>query len=320
MGGFMEYEGNRPIRVLLPEELESYSLTGNGDFPRISTSEIADRSKGDAISKGLVVLQTSWFVTQCIARGVQGLPITELELVTVAFAALNFMTYVLWWHKPLNVQRGARVYKKRPTDSEELVGDGDAEDSVGFLDALRGALLDARLAKGSVTAWMPAWSLQVVRLPLLRYSVRNRHGGGNYDNADDHHDLKMVNTFYPVKWAVGSEASSLFLLGTITVVFGAIHSTGWFFAFPSSIERTIWRVASLSITGVPIVIFPVWLLTSVVDRYLGDHNTLCTGIATSSLFQLYSYCRIVLLILPLLSLRSLPPAAFHIIHSFIPHV
>jgi hypothetical protein len=111
MGGFMEYDGNQPVRVLLPAQLQSYSLTGNGDFPKISKAEIEDRSKGDAISKGVVILQTGWFVTQCIARAVQRLPITELELVTVAFAALNIVIYVLWWQKPLNVQRGVRVYK-----------------------------------------------------------------------------------------------------------------------------------------------------------------------------------------------------------------
>jgi hypothetical protein len=113
MGGFMKYEGNRPIRVLFPDELESYSLTGNGDFPRISKAEIEDKSKGDTISKGVAILQTGWFVTQCIARGVQRLPITELELATVAFAALNFVIYLLWWEKPQSVQRGVRVYKKR---------------------------------------------------------------------------------------------------------------------------------------------------------------------------------------------------------------
>ncbi|KAI9455369.1 hypothetical protein F5148DRAFT_1288266 [Russula earlei] len=81
MGGFMEYEGNQPIRVLLPDELNSYSLTGNGDFPRISKAEIEDKSKGDLISKTFVILQTGWFVTQCITRGIQGLPITEFELL-----------------------------------------------------------------------------------------------------------------------------------------------------------------------------------------------------------------------------------------------
>ena len=148
MGGFMEYEGNRPIRVLLPEQLESYSLTGNGDFPRISKAEIEDKSKGDSISKAVVILQTSWFVMQCIARGVQGLPITELELATVAFAALNFVIYLLWWDKPLNVQRGVRVYKKRIT--EEPVDDGDVEATVGFWVALGDALseLPAAIVRG----------------------------------------------------------------------------------------------------------------------------------------------------------------------------
>ena len=139
MGGFTEYEGNRPIRVLLPDHLESYSLTGNGDFPRISKAEILDKNKGDVISsKGALILQTGWFVTQCIARGVQGLPITELELVTVAFAALNFVIYLLWWDKPLHVQRGVRVYKKRRT--EESVDDGDIESTVGFWVALGDAI------------------------------------------------------------------------------------------------------------------------------------------------------------------------------------
>jgi hypothetical protein len=108
----MEYEGNQPIRVLLPDQLESYSLTGNGDFPRIAKAEIEDRSKGDAISKAFVILQTSWFVMQCFARYAQGLGITELELITIAFASLNIVIYFLWWEKPLNVQRGVRVYKK----------------------------------------------------------------------------------------------------------------------------------------------------------------------------------------------------------------
>ncbi|KAI9451575.1 hypothetical protein F5148DRAFT_961409, partial [Russula earlei] len=60
-------------------------------------AEIKDRSKGEIVSKLLIILQTSWFVMQCIAQGVQGLPITELELVMVAFATLKFVMYLLWW-------------------------------------------------------------------------------------------------------------------------------------------------------------------------------------------------------------------------------
>ncbi|TFK61554.1 hypothetical protein BDN72DRAFT_804904, partial [Pluteus cervinus] len=70
---------------------------------RFPKSQVQDRSKGDFLSKGLVTLQTSWFVLECITRFQQHLPITELEVVTLAFAVLNVITYGFWWHKPLNV-------------------------------------------------------------------------------------------------------------------------------------------------------------------------------------------------------------------------
>jgi hypothetical protein len=312
MGGFMEYEGNRPIRVLYPEQLESYSLTGNGDFPRLSKAEIEDKSKGDAISKGLVILQTGWFVTQCIARGAQGLPITELELATVAFAALNFAIYLLWWEKPQNVQRGVRVYKKRRT--EEPVDDGDIESTVGFWGALGDALSDlpTAIVRGSFSNINAPWLARVLFWPLLKplYIM--------FSLSSDVYD-KRVDTFYPDRWVTGSEKFSFFLVGTITVAFGGIHCIGWSFDFPSSIEGTLWRVASLSILGVPFMIYPVGILGGIVDERFGGFGQFVIWVLTLSLYVL---SRLALLVLPLLAPRSLPPAAFHVVHwtSIIPHV
>ena len=74
------------------------------DFPLTSETEIDDRSKGDALSKGFALLQITWFIIQLIARRVQGLTITELELTTAALAGLNSVMYVFWWNKPLDVR------------------------------------------------------------------------------------------------------------------------------------------------------------------------------------------------------------------------
>jgi hypothetical protein len=82
----------------------------NITLPAITSAQIQDRSKGDALSKLLAMLQTSWFILQCIARGSQGLALTELELVTLAMASLNAITYVFWWSKPLGVQEPVNVY------------------------------------------------------------------------------------------------------------------------------------------------------------------------------------------------------------------
>jgi hypothetical protein len=83
-GWFHGIQGKPAHPRLLPDELESYSLTGNGDFPRISKAEIDDKSKANAISKGVVILQTGWFVTQCVP-----LKSSREELLS-AFAELIF--------------------------------------------------------------------------------------------------------------------------------------------------------------------------------------------------------------------------------------
>ncbi|KDR77199.1 hypothetical protein GALMADRAFT_435475 [Galerina marginata CBS 339.88] len=104
MGGFTLFEGGNPKEVLLPEKMDELLLEGRIDFPRVTVEEIWDRSKGDGLSKAIVIGQTTWFIAQCIARRTQGLIVTELELVTGTFAAFNAVIYFLWWNKPLNIR------------------------------------------------------------------------------------------------------------------------------------------------------------------------------------------------------------------------
>lgn len=82
------------------------------EFPEITEADIQDRSKGDVLFKLIAILQTSCFIIQCIARGKQNLALTELELVTLALASLNVVTFAIWWHKPLGVQEPVRIYLK----------------------------------------------------------------------------------------------------------------------------------------------------------------------------------------------------------------
>ncbi|KAH6897620.1 hypothetical protein BKA70DRAFT_752266 [Coprinopsis sp. MPI-PUGE-AT-0042] len=66
--------------------------------------EIWDKSKGDTLAKGIVALQTTWFLAQILGRAAQRLTITELEVITLAYAAFNAAMYAFWWDKPLDVQ------------------------------------------------------------------------------------------------------------------------------------------------------------------------------------------------------------------------
>ncbi|KIM28289.1 hypothetical protein M408DRAFT_23990 [Serendipita vermifera MAFF 305830] len=52
-------------------------------------TELKDRGKSDALTKLIVLVQTMWFVIQCIVRGTQHLPLTELEVVSLAYAMIT---------------------------------------------------------------------------------------------------------------------------------------------------------------------------------------------------------------------------------------
>ena len=85
----------------------------------ITEDEISDRSKGDGLSKFSLflfffILLTSWFIAQCIARYVQGLDLTQMELTTLAMVSLDGL---LRWQKPLGARAIVRVDHTRQLSS-----------------------------------------------------------------------------------------------------------------------------------------------------------------------------------------------------------
>ena len=111
MGGFTLYdEQGTALRILEYNELETLSEAGEIAWPSITEEEIQDRSKGDYLSKGIVIVQLGWFITQYIARGSYRLGVTELEVITLGVTALTIATCYLWWYKPLDVRCSVPVY------------------------------------------------------------------------------------------------------------------------------------------------------------------------------------------------------------------
>lgn len=93
-------------------------------LPTITAEEINDKSKGDALSKGVALLQLTWFVIQIVARSTQGLAISELELTTAALAGLNSIMYFFWWSKPRDVGSPVLIRTKH---AEELLARRQSE-------------------------------------------------------------------------------------------------------------------------------------------------------------------------------------------------
>lgn len=107
----------------------------------------------------------------------------------------------------------------------------------------------------------------------------------------------------------------------ITILFGAIHCFAWSFHFPSETEKLLWRIASLITTASPVA----WaaLFTYVlINVSKQTHTFLTLSLLTVVTVPLYLVARTIILVLALLSLRSLPPAVYETVYwtTFIPHV
>jgi hypothetical protein len=153
MGGFTLHEGGKPVRVLEARELEELSEAGRIEWPKITEEEIADRSKGDYLSKAIVLFQATWFIGQCIARGAYKLAVTELEVVTLAFAILTGVIYYFWWDKPLDVRCSIPV--------QLLEGCVRKEDTRSQIIPPPGVSSQAKEEDEEITVLLPSSQIQV---------------------------------------------------------------------------------------------------------------------------------------------------------------
>ncbi|KAK8102165.1 hypothetical protein PG984_015311 [Apiospora sp. TS-2023a] len=72
-----------------------------GHLPDVDKQQIDDKSKANDLAKAAVLVQASWMLLQVIGRLGFHLPVTLLEVNTVAHVLCAFAMYIFWWHKPL---------------------------------------------------------------------------------------------------------------------------------------------------------------------------------------------------------------------------
>ncbi|KAG2356741.1 hypothetical protein BDR07DRAFT_1363915 [Suillus spraguei] len=125
MGGFVLHVNGQPWATLTPEELLRFVGSNSVKMPDITEADIEDRSKGDLLSKFAAIFQLLWFVIQIFARYAKNLPVTLLEIDTLAIAVVACISYLLWLKKPKDVGRPYIVHwnseaTASPSDNENL--------------------------------------------------------------------------------------------------------------------------------------------------------------------------------------------------------
>jgi hypothetical protein len=73
-------------------------------LPSITKEELEDKSKSDSFVKAIAIVQISWATLQIITRTARKLPISQLELAVLAFAACAVVIYGLYWTKPKGIR------------------------------------------------------------------------------------------------------------------------------------------------------------------------------------------------------------------------
>ncbi|KIK51318.1 hypothetical protein GYMLUDRAFT_981701 [Collybiopsis luxurians FD-317 M1] len=367
MGGLARYNGKDLDQVLQYDEL---NLKEEEFVSEMLECEIKDRSHSDGFGKLIAVGQTAWFVVQLLARKARRLPITELEIMTVAFAAMNVLIYFFWWHKPLGVGRHIRLQEHNSVATQvdenwrdpgiriiEAAGEVLSFDSSEAEAAplLSGhAVARKRLQQTVVSIVRDIWEylsqlwddfygssraekwytvLEVLQaigelliLPFLAPIVILGMVIFEEDGILGNKFSNKIPSFARTPHLEPSKKQDQYIAYGAAILFGAIHCIAWAFAFPSTVERVSWRIASVIVTCAPLYLAFMMYFEDTVERDLASHWKSILG-GTVGVFGLvlsfaYILSRITLIVLPFLALRDLPTAAFENVEwtSFIPHI
>ncbi|MCJ1353883.1 MAG: hypothetical protein MMC33_003870 [Icmadophila ericetorum] len=132
------------------------------DIPTISEKEIWDKSKADKFAKTVAILQATWLATQIIIRAVEHLPITPLELFSLALAFTSLSTQWFWLSKPLNVASPTTLTPKTSI-AAILIQAGDAAKEpfrTSPLDFVERDIYQSSIWSTTVLSWILCRGLQ----------------------------------------------------------------------------------------------------------------------------------------------------------------
>ena len=210
----------------------------------------------------------------------------------MAYATMNVFIYYFWWDKPKDVECPIRVYK-----SSEI-SDNMEEEEVEVDEYLWGSGVFGILER----IWIYLIGVQ------------------------DDYFLLSGEIQVPMFWS-GKPEGNIVPRATagamsIGMAFGAIHFIAWNSKFPSDLEHLLWRISSIVITAVPLMVV---ILCSIDFSDWGWMSLIISVTTTVILLPaalLYCFVRISTLVIAFTTLRALPLVAFQTVDwaTFIPHL
>ena len=276
----------------------------------ISPAAIKDRSKADGIAKLFTIIQTSWFLLQCLARLKQHLSITTLELSTIAFVVCTIGTNIMWFAKPKDVM--VPVVLKIDCTLEGLLAKAGPQ------------IVDAR---SEAANWIcsPLEKFDDLRPNFLVDVGQYLPRTSSLKLSQPAQKMRFRNDRLP---PLERDWLLCHFLSVLSLAFGAVYVAGWNIKFPTHTEQMVWRICTVILFS---LVVAFWVVDAGVElhqrkKMVSRTEKVALTPVKMALYVLivmvYVTIRIYILIEPFVCLRSLPATAFQTVNwlSFIPHI
>jgi len=100
MGGFTLSSPDSPPFPINGEQLHYLILHGYVDHPELSKADLEKLNKVDGLARLLTFWQVLWFTATELQRAKEGLPMSTLELTTLAYSITTMFALLCWLKKP----------------------------------------------------------------------------------------------------------------------------------------------------------------------------------------------------------------------------
>ena len=284
------------------------------EYPQLEERTIMDRNKADVVTRLLTLLQVTWFTVEVIARGVERLSITTLELSTLAFACCTLHAFWFWRDKPLDVSEPITIECKKE---------------------LRAIINEAGPLIGS------RWQYRTTPLDFLDSETRLSfvdpffYGMRAAINHEEKPPSLLVSSFSNATVSHKSlKPFDLLFAVLFGVVFFGIHLTAWSFHFPSKPEMVLWRTSAIILAWIaamyefmcyPAIYIGKRLFSGSPKTTIEVAKVMPKWLFLSLMWPLiiaYFFARSYIVIEGFVSLRALPATAFETVDwwKFVPHL
>ena len=286
-------------------------------LPDLDDVGIADKTKADSLAKLLVCAQALWMFVQTIVRKAYGLPVTLLELNTLAHVGCALVMYAIWWSKPKDVNEPQAISMDR----------GLAYCMVGLPLSVYGPLEPD--TDDLIVAFVDDYLSQPQYANFLEYKRTAVITGHHFLHCEASNMSDSPSILEDMLVNVEGSFSFLALLG---LLYGGLHLAVWGSHFPTYIEQIMWRVAGcvtasggltfLVIVHVTKIWDPITPLYRLWYRWNTNPRRIVFGTLLRVCLVLYIIARLYIVVEAFISLRSLPTGAYDTVSwsDHLPHI